>query len=386
MMKKTFALLLCGALLWGTALPVYADDSSRLEDIPAESALLMEETTGEILFEKNAHAPVAPASITKIMTMLLVMEELEKGSLSLNDKLTCSEYASHMGGSEIWLEAGEQMTVDDLLKAVFVGSANDASVVFAEHLAGSEDEFVKRMNAKAAELGLEHTQFINCTGFDEEGHYTCAYDIAQMARALMEYPLVQNYTTIWMDTLRGGETELTNTNRLVRFYQGITGLKTGHTDNAGSCLCATAQRGDLQLISVVMKCQSADVRNQWSQRLLDYGFANYEFCSPQPVDDQLTPIPVRKGVQEKVEIFAEYPEGVLMPKGSSSILEQYVTLAEDLTAPVENGQIVGKVEVFAGDKPMMEYPVKAKEEVCRITFPRALGRMAKSLVSLGKDR
>lgn len=384
MIKKFFAFLLCTVLLWGTAVPVYASDkSTRLEDIPAESALLMEETTGEILFEKNAHAPMAPASITKIMTMLLVMEEIDKGNLSLNDKLTCSDYASHMGGSEIWLEVGEQMTVDDLLKAVFVGSANDASVVFAEHLAGSEDEFVKRMNAKADQLGLEHTQFVNCTGFDEEGHYACAYDIAQMARALMEYPMVQNYTTIWMDTLRGGKTELTNTNRLVRFYQGITGLKTGHTDNAGSCLCATAQRGSLKLISVVLKCPSSSVRNQWSQRLLDYGFANFEFCSPHPVDDQLTPIRVRKGTLDSAEIFAEYPDGVLMPKGSSTLMEQTVILAEDLTAPVERGQTVGRVEVFVGEQKVLEYPVKAKEAIPEMTFLKAMGRMMKSLVSLG---
>ncbi|MEG2039017.1 MAG: D-alanyl-D-alanine carboxypeptidase family protein [Oscillospiraceae bacterium] len=378
MIKKLIATLLAGLMPLCLALPSLAVE--QLSDIPATSAVLIEQTTGEVLFEKNSHQHVAPASITKIMTMLLVMEEMEKGNLSIDDKLTCSEYASHMGGSEIWLELGEQMSVEDLLKAVFIASANDAAVVFAEHIAGSEDEFVNRMNKRAKEMCLEDTNFVNCTGFDEQGHYTSAYDVAKMAGALMQYPLVTKYATIWIDTLRGGKTELTNTNRLVRFYNGITGLKTGHTDEAGSCLCATATRNNLKLISVVMKCQSISLRNIWSARLLDYGFANFEFTAVPSVDPQLLPIKVSNGIEPIAEIYAEYPNGILLPKGSSSKIEQDVTIVEKLTAPIDINQNVGKVVVSIDGKPLTEYVIKTKYAIPKMTFSKAMLMLFKKVI------
>ncbi|MBR5485067.1 MAG: D-alanyl-D-alanine carboxypeptidase [Oscillospiraceae bacterium] len=381
MPKRIFAFIICTAVLILNCLPAYAAGFST-EEMEAESALLMELSSGQVIFEKDMHKKVAPASITKLMTMLLVMEELSSGRMAVSDMLTCSEYASHMGGSEIWLEEGEQMSVDDLLKAVFVASANDAAVVFAEQIAGTEDEFVRRMNLRAQEMGLEHTNFVNCTGFDEDGHYTCAFDIAQLARKLMEYPLVKEYTTIWMDTLRSGKTELTNTNRLVRFYQGITGLKTGHTDNAGSCLCATAQRGNLNLISVVMKCPSADIRNKISRQLLDYGFANYEFAAPPPADEQLTPLKVLHGTEPFAQLYCDPPPGILLPKGSSTRMEQFVILDESAAAPLERDSIVGRVEVFAGDEKLLEYPVRVKQTIPEMTFSRALMHISKQLLNL----
>jgi len=244
------------------------------DSIPAKSAILMDQQSGRVLFEQNADEPVAPASITKIMTLLLVIEALEEGKISLEDKVVTSELAASMGGSQIWLEPGEEMTVDELLRAVAIASANDASVALAEHVAGSEPAFIERMNKRAAQLGMQNTRFLNCTGLDEEGHVTTARDVAIVSRELISHPMIIEYSTIWMDELRNGETQLVNTNKLVRFYPGATGLKTGTTSIAGSCLSATATRDGLSLVAVVMGAPNSDSRFAAARGLLDYGFAN----------------------------------------------------------------------------------------------------------------
>ena len=380
--RQGLAAALALAMFAGSIQMAFASQEP-LEDIPAQGgAILVEAATGQVLFEKDAHTQAAPASITKIMAMILVMEEIEAGRLSLEEELTCSEYASHMGGSEIWLEVGEKMTVDDLLKAVFVASANDATVVFAEHIAGSENAFVQRMNEKAGQLGMEDTNFVNCTGFDEEGHVTSAYDVAIMARELMKYPLVREYTTIWMDHLRGGETQLVNTNRLIRFYSGATGLKTGTTDDAGMCLCATAERDGLSLISVVLNCGTSDERFQWSQRLLDHGFSTYAFVEPPSVDSRLAPIPVRGGMEPEAEIYCQYPSGILLEKDKAGALTQEVQLSSEIQAPVELDEVVGKVVVAVDGEEQMEYPVKAKYAVEAVTVPKAFARLGEAVLSM----
>lgn len=338
----------------------------------AKSALLMEQSTGQILYEQNSREHLAPASLTKLMDLILIMEAIEKGELTLEQKLTCSEYAKSMGGSEIWLKVGEQMTVDDLLKAVFVASANDAAVVFAEAIASTEEAFVKKMNQKAQEMGLKDTQFVNCTGFDEEGHYTSAADVAAMARELMQYDLVTQYSTIWMDSLRGGETELVNTNRLIRFYQGATGLKTGTTDAAGHCLCATATRNGLSLISVIMGCKTGDVRFEESKQLLDYGFTQYTIYQPQPMEEQMIPVKVLRGEETEVPILCKEMAGTVMKTDDAAKAEQKLELPESVEAPVEAGQQIGKISVLVDGQERCSYPVTAEKGVRKLNFFRSL--------------
>ena len=257
------------------------------DDVSAPYAILVEPTTGTVIFEKNADERVAPASVTKIMSLLLIMEALERGEIQLDDQVACSEHASSMGGSQIWLEVGEVMSVDDLLKAVAVGSANDATVALAEFLAGSEDAFVRMMNERAAELGMTNTNYMNASGLDEDDHYTSARDTTIVAAELIKHPLIINYSTIWMDTLRDGETELVNTNRLVRFYQGITGLKTGTTDHAGCCLTATAERDGLALIASVFGSTTSSERFSAARTLLDFGYANYVILTPKTPSEEI---------------------------------------------------------------------------------------------------
>ena len=278
-MRQLLAVLLAVWMAAAGALGAAAQEEKKqvAMSFTARSALLMEQQTGKVLFSQNETQRVAPASLTKLMDLLLIFQQLQSGKLTMEQELTCSAYAKTMGGSEIWLKEGERMTVEELLKALVVASANDAAVVFAEAIAASEEEFVRLMNEKAQQLGLQNTHFVNCTGFDEEGHYTCAQDVAVLARELMTGygEQLTRFSTIWMDSLRGGETQLVNTNRLIRFYDGATGLKTGTTDAAGHCLCATATRDGLSLISVIMGCKSSDARFEESRQLLDYGFATY---------------------------------------------------------------------------------------------------------------
>ena len=350
--------------------------------LPVKSAILIDQNTGTVRYEKNADQPLPPASITKIMSLLLFMEALESGKIGLQDTVTCSEVAAGFGGSQIWLKPGEEMTVEELLKAVAVQSANDATVCLAEYVAGSETAFVQQMNQKAAELGMEHTHFACCAGLDHEDHYSTARDIAMMSRALLQYPKITEYTTIWMDTLRGGATSLVNTNRLVRFYQGATGLKTGTTNGAGCCLSASATRDGLGLIAVVLGAENSDKRFTAARALLDWGFANYAAAEITP--PELEPLPVTHGTASTVELTALPPtEGIVVPKGQRDALNQTVNLAESIEAPMAAGTEVGTVTVTIEGSTVAEYPVVTAAAVDRMTFGRAYVRLGRGLLAMG---
>ena len=385
--KRAVSLLLAAAI-WvgvGFCVPVRAANSPQSSDagmpveIPARSAILVEQSTGRVLCEMNADEQMPPASITKIMTLLLVMEAVESGRLSLDEMVTCSPHASSMGGSQIWLEVGEQMTVRELIKATAVASANDASVALGEQIAGSEEAFVEMMNQRAAELGMTNTHFVNCTGLDAPGHLTTARDIAAMSRKLVEHEMIREYSTIWMDSLRDGATQLVNTNRLVRFYDGATGLKTGTTDGAGSCLSATATRGGLSLVAVSLGSGTSDERFQSARTLLDYGFANYAMAQPPALDDQLTPVKVTGGQMETVTPVSRAPEGFVVKKGEEKKLEQVVELLPEVEAPVSKGQAVGTVSVRIDGKEVGRYTLEAGSDVPKMTFPAAFSRLVRAL-------
>lgn len=343
-------------------------------EVGGKSAILMELSSGQVLFEKNAHETLPIASVTKVMTLLLVMEALDNGLINLQDPVTCSSEAAAMGGSQIWLEPGEIMTVHDLVKAAAVVSANDACAALAEHIAGSIEEFVQRMNTRAAELGMQDTVFKDCSGLDDTA-YSCAYDVALMSRELMKHPLIKNYTTIWMDTLRNGESQLVNTNKLIRFYQGATGLKTGTTSTAGHNLSATAERNGLGFVAVILGCSTTDERFGGARKLLDYGFANYSLYTPQVDPAMLTPIPVLRGTAQTVATEIGDLDPLLVKKGEEKVLICNVTLSEDVEAPVAKGQIVGTVTVTRDGEVLAEYPVRAADDVPKLTFGICLLRL-----------
>ena len=351
-------------------------------DLPVKSAVLMDQGTGAVLYAENEDVKLPPASITKIMSLLLIMEAIDSGKIALTDKVTCSDTASGYGGSQIWLKPGEEMTVDDLLKAAAISSANDATVCLAEYVAGSEAAFVQLMNEKARELGMTNTTFQGATGLDSDGHLTTAKDIAIMSRALLEHPLILNYSTVWMETLRGGETQLVNTNRLVRFYQGATGLKTGTTSGAGSCLSATATRDGLGLIAVVMGADTSDHRFAAARSLLDWGFANFMKAALVPPENIL-PVPVTGGVETQVEVTCLPPEGILIEKGKKEAITQDVILPESVAAPVEEGQELGTIAVCVDGERVAEYPILAASGVERMSFGKALGILGRTLIAMG---
>lgn len=357
--------------VWAEEVSKESSDQSGLQ-LECKSAILMEQTTGQVLYEMNADAPMPPASITKIMTLLLTFEAMDQGKFQYDTLLSCSEHAAFMGGSQIWLEPGEEMTVDEILRATFISSANDAAVVLAEAVAGSEDAFVGMMNEKAKELGMENTHFANATGLDAQEHYSTARDIALMSAALLRYPDVTRYSTVWMDSLRGGMTELVNTNKMVRFYNGATGLKTGTTNGAGSCLSASAQRDNLSLIAVSLGSDTSAQRFASCRTLLDYGFANYVTVQPPSLQEQLTPVPVLHGVQRQVDLAYDLPLSFVMKRGEENSLTQEVELAEDVEAPVEEGQLLGKVVVSKEGTVLGEYPIRAKNAVEKIDFGKGM--------------
>lgn len=337
-------------------------------DIKAKSAILMEVNTGEILYEMNADEQLPPASITKIMSLLLVMEAIDRKELSVEDVITASEHACSMGGSQIWLEPGETMTVDDLLKAAVIASANDATVALGEQIAGSEEGFVAMMNARAAELGMTATSFANATGLDAEGHMSSAHDVAIMSAELIKHDLIKNYSTVWMDTLRDGESELVNTNKLVRFYEGTTGLKTGTTSGAGYCLSATAERNGLELVAVIMSGDTSQDRFNGAKKLLDYGFANYAYSDIAPELNGITSVNVKGGVLPQVKIEACDNFNILMKKSEATGITQTVTLPENVTAPVKQGDTIGTVDFYSGDTQIGSVSITAAENVDRMTF------------------
>ena len=337
-------------------------------DIKAKSAILLEVNTGKILYEMNADEKLPPASITKIMSLLLVMEAIDRGDMSLEDVISASEHACSMGGSQIWLEPGEAMTVDDLLKAAVIASANDATVALGEHIAGSEEGFVAQMNARAKELGMTNTLFFNATGLDAEGHLSSAHDVAVMSAELIKHDLIKNYSTVWMDTLRGGESELVNTNKLVRFYEGTTGLKTGTTSGAGYCLSATAERNGLELVAVIMSGDTSADRFNGAKKLLDYGFANYAYSSIAPELDNTNTIEVKGGVQPFVKIKTTDSFHSLMKKSETKEITQKVNLKENVTAPVKQGDTLGTVDFYSGDTQIGTVDVVAAESVDKMRF------------------
>lgn len=366
-LKRVFCLILAAALLSTSvfALEPLHDDAIRIE---APAACLLEKTTGEVLYEKNAHEHRLIASVTKVMTLLLVMDALEDGTIALEDMVTASSHAAAMGGSQIWLEEGEQMTVDEMIKCVTVVSANDCAVALAEHLAGTEDAFVQKMNEKAAELGMEDTHFTDCTGlFDDPNHYSSAYDVALMARALISHEKIKDYSTIWMDTARNGEFNLSNTNKLIYYYDGATGLKTGFTSSAKYCLAATAQRDGVEYVAVVLGADTSDQRFDSAKTLLSYAFANYSLCQLRP-SEALPPILVNMGTADSVQPV--YPEqtGTLLEKNRAANLKYDLQLEEILEAPVQAGDPLGTLTVYSGDEQVAQLPVTAGETVERISI------------------
>lgn len=377
--RSMFSLGMAVLLLFSAGVSSFAEETEKTNG--AKGEILLEMTTGTIFLEKNADEPLPMASLTKLMGMILIGEKLEEGKLALTDSLTCSEYAKGMGGSEIWLKEGESMTVEELLKAVTIASANDAMVVFAEKIGGTEEGFVSMMNEKAEEMGLTNTHFCNATGFDEEGHHTSARDIAKMAMELQKYPQVTQFCTVWMDSLRQGKTELVNTNRLVRFYEGTTGLKTGTTDQAGYCLCATAKRDDLALCSVVLGCSTTDERFARSKELLDHGFSNYTMYHPEA--PQLLPLKVIHGVEESVPLRCAMPQGVVVTKEEAKIMEESLPELTPIRAPVEKGQTVGTVTLSADGREVLTYPIEAAQSVGKLNVSACLYFLFRGLMGEG---
>ncbi len=370
-MKRILPLLLIFALL--LCVPVRADELT----LDAPSALLMEKATGTVLFAKDEHTPREGASVTKVMTLLLTMEAIDSGALSYDDTVTGSAHAASMGGSQIWLKEGEQMRAEDLIKAVCVVSGNDAAVALGEHLAGSEEAFVERMNARAKELGMNDTHFLNCTGLPAEGHVTSAYDIALMSRELiLHHPDIRRFTTIWMDSLRGGESLLVNTNKLVRFYPGATGLKTGSTSSAKYCISATAEKDGMELIAVVLGGSTSDKRFADAKALLNYGFAAYTLLPVVP-KSPLPAVPVTLG--ERRQVQAVLPQGsvLLLEKNRANALTQSLTLSEAVEAPVEQGDTLGSLDLFTADGTLLSsLPLLAGESVARLTWRQLFCRCA----------
>lgn len=367
-MKKVTTLLLAAVLLAGM-LPRRAAAVDL--NLNAKSALLMDVATGTVLYEKECHERLAPASVTKVMTMLLIMEALDDGRIHLDDQVTASETAAAKGGSQIYLKAGETMPVSDMLKSIAVSSANDCACAMAELIAGSESAFVEQMNQRAAELGMADTHFVNCTGLDDskeaESHRTSAYDIALMSRQLLKYhPDIKKYTTIWMDTVRGGTFGLSNTNKLIRFYSGATGLKTGFTSGAGYCLSATAKREGMELIAVVMGCESAQKRTADCKALLDYGFATYSVVRPGLKAGRT--VAVHLGKQNTVPVELTERREILVDKAKRTSLSARVELAQLVPAPVEKGQQVGTISVYAGEKLLIQLPLAAAQAVAKLSF------------------
>ena len=368
-MRKLLCLILAAALL---AAPV------RGAEYEAKSWILMDAATGTVLESENEHERLAPASVTKVMTLLLIMEAIDGGQIAWGDTVTASETAAAKGGSQVFLKAGEQMTVEDMVKSIAVSSANDCACAMAEHLAGSEQSFVERMNQRAAELGMADTHFVNCTGLDDDpnarDHRTSAHDIAVMSRELLtKHPDIKRYTTIWMDSIRGGTFGLSNTNKLVRFYPGCTGLKTGFTSGAGYCLSASAEREGMELIAVAMGSETSAKRNDACRGMLDYGFANFAHYTPslpEPVA-----IPVELGTREQVTVTLPDAESLLVKKGEASAITARTELPEILEAPVEAGQQVGELILEREGERLAALPLTAGEEVARLTWPDLFARL-----------
>lgn len=382
-MKKVISILLSLAIFLAVPLSCYAEgevsSGAEIEDF-SKSSILMCSDTGEIIYEKNAYEHLSPASVTKVMSILLILEAIESGKISLDDEVSTSENAVAMGGSQIWLEQGEIMTVDDLFKAVVIASANDACTALAEHIAGSTASFVAMMNERAKELGLENTNFENCTGLDDTAtnHYSCAYDIAVTAREVMQHDLIKNYTTVWLDYLRNGETELNNTNKLINSYNGITGLKTGTTSKAGFCVCATAERDGMSLISVVLGSETSEERFDSAANLLDYGFANYEVIAPQIDEVKITEVSVKNGIEKAILPVYNETDKILVKKGSQEITYSY-NIEKNVAAPIAENEVLGEIVIKSGENTIKTIELYAGRAIEKISYTYILKEMLKNI-------
>ena len=378
MKKRMLAIFVLLVLLAGALLP--AVRAAEL-DLPAPSYVLMERSTGEVLLEHNAHERLRPASVTKVMTLLLIMEALDDGRIGWDDMVQTSAAAAAKGGSQIYLEENEQLPLEEMLKSIVVSSANDCACAMAEHIAGSEAAFVEMMNARAEQLGMTDTHFVNCTGLDDEPeaaeHLTTAYDIALMSRALLGHEAIKKYTTIWMDTVRDGQFGLSNTNKLVRFYDGTTGLKTGYTSAAGHCLSASAERNGMELIAVVLHCASSTDRFESAKALLNYGFSNYALITPDP--GELPAVPVTLGTAIEITPVLADETPILIDKALATGVETRVRVNESVTAPVEAGQTLGTLTITSGSQTIAERDLVAPEAVEALRWGDVFLQMLRAL-------
>lgn len=367
-MKKIMIFLLSFCVFLAVPAKCYASGFDE-EKVSAKSAILMCMDTGDILYEKNADERRSPASVTKILSILLIAEAIDNGKISLGDTVTASENAMSKGGSQIWLEVGEQMTVEELLKATIIASANDACTALGEYIAGSETAFVKMMNDRAKELGLKDTNFENCTGLDDaiKNHYSSAHDLAVIACEVMKHDIVKKYTTVWLDSLRNGETELNNTNKLVNTYDGITGLKTGTTEAAGFCLCATACRDGMNLVAVVLGAKTSEERFSSATYLLDTGFANYGVYSTEPDLRKITAVTVKGGDKKSVVPVLSGNQKILCEKGKNSFTYEY-KINKEVSAPIKKGDVLGEINVMADGKKIAVLSVISPENINKTTF------------------
>lgn len=382
-MKKAMSVITAVFLLFCFNFSGYAaksDNSGKLE-IKAKAAVLMDVSTGQVLYKYNENEKLPPASVTKIMSLLLIAEAVDSGKIKLTDEVTTSAEAAAKGGSQIWLKEGETMTVDEMLKAVAIASANDACCALGEYIAGSETAFVGMMNDRAKQLGMKNTHFENCSGLDDDtvAHLTTAYDIGLMSVELLKHEFIEKYTTVWMDSLRGGKTELINTNRLVRFYNGTTGLKTGTTSKAGKCLSASARRDGLHLVAVVMGSATSDDRFESAKTLLNYGFANYESVKLTVDESLITDVSIIRGETEKITPEYEKIKSVTLKKGDKDKIATEITLSTDAEAPIEKGQILGSIKFTLNGEHVIESKLFSPTEVKRTTFIDVLSAMLKSL-------
>ena len=360
-------------------------DSNNLQ-LESESGILIEQHSGQILFEHNSHEKLRPASVTKVMSILLIMEAIDSGTLSYTDKIPCTEAAAAMGGSQIWLDVREELTVDEMLKAICVVSANDCTVAMAEYLCGSQEAFVEKMNTKAQELGMKDTSFKNCHGLDEDGHLTSAYDIALMSRELLnKHPSITKYTTIWMDTLRDGKSQLVNTNKLIRNYKGMTGLKTGSTSLALYNLSASATRDGLSLIAVIMKGPTGAIRFSEAQKLLDYGFSNYQYKELAGKYECLKNVTVQKGTEDNLNILFDEDAGVIIKKGENKNIEQIISVPDTLIAPITKGQKVGEVSYCLDGERITTINIIAEKEIKKISLINFSSKLYKSWFCLLRE-
>lgn len=382
-MKKVISIIISAVVMFSAVITSYAADEKPPVEIKAKSAVLMDASTGKVLMKYNENERLYPASVTKIMPLLLVCEAIDEGRISLSDTVTVTGSAASKGGSQIWLKEGEQMTVDELLKATAVYSANDACTALGEFLAGSDEAFVKMLNDRASQLGMKNTHFENCTGLDDttENHLTTALDIAIMSRELLKHELITNYTTIWMDSLRNGQTELVNTNKLVRFYEGTTGLKTGTTSKAGCCVSASAMREGTHLIAVVMGSENSTDRFETAKAMLNWGFANYSTVTPV-IDSSLIPkVGVINGVVEEISPKIPQINPVLIEKGREGDITQTIDLAVDVAAPVEQGQVLGTVTFRLGEEEIGVYNLTSPDSVEALTFGIIFKRIISAIAS-----